>query len=206
MNKLKSCSLVFAGFLILVCVFALTNPNTSSGDSLKDVRVINTAAEPVPTTIQGSVGVAGIVQAQQSGAWNVCINGTPTFRIDPANNTIKIDPANNTVKLVGGGTKLALNQSFIGMPTSGMDVPAIDISAFSKIRFSVTVNGSGSIQFYLDSGTGSQFPSGYALDSFSVDSGGGTLTRTYDVAGLSLLIHMVPTDSNNQAIIGVFGN
>ena len=159
MSKLKSCSLVFAGFLILVCAFALTNPNTSSGDSLKDVRVINTTAEPVPTTIQGSVGVAGIVQAQQSGAWNVGINGTPTFRIDPANNTIKIDPANNTVKLVGGGTKLALNQSFIGMSTSGMDVPPIDISSFSKIRFSVTVNGSGSIQFFLDSGTGSQFPS-----------------------------------------------
>ena len=34
----------------------------------------------------------------------------------------------------------------------------------------------------------------------------GTLTRTYDVAGLSLLIQMIPTDSNNQAIIGVYGH
>ena len=32
------------------------------------------------------------------------------------------------------------------------------------------------------------------------------LTRTYDVAGLTLLIQMIPSDSNNQAIISVFGN
>ena len=39
-----------------------------------------------------------------------------------------------------------------------------------------------------------------------MDVGGGTLTRTYDVAGLTLLIQMIPTNSDNQAIIGVFGN
>jgi hypothetical protein len=106
----------------------------------------------------------------------------------------------------GGGTKLAFNQDFIGMPTSGKSLTPIDISAFAKIRFSVTVNGSGSIQFFLLSGTGGQFPSGYALDDFTADAGGGTLTRTYDVAGLTLLIQMFPSDSDNQAIIGVFGN
>jgi hypothetical protein len=105
----------------------------------------------------------------------------------------------------GGGTKLAFNQSLIGMPTSGKILDPIDISAFAKIRFSVTVNGSGSIQFYLLSGTGGQFPSGYALDDFSVDVSS-TLTRTYDVAGLTLLIQMIPSNTNNQAIIGVFGH
>jgi len=106
----------------------------------------------------------------------------------------------------GGGTKLAFNQSFTGMPASGKNVGPIDISAFARIRFSVTVNGSGSIEFFLLSGTGGQFPSGYELDDFTVDAGGGTLTRTYDVAGLTLLIQMIPSDSDNQAIIGVFGN
>ena len=101
----------------------------------------------------------------------------------------------------GGGTKLVLNQNFTGMPTSGKNVGPIDIS-----RFSVTVNGSGSIQFYLLSGTGGQTFSGYALDDFSVDAGGGNLTRTYDVAGLTLLIQMIPNNSDNQAIIGIFGN
>ena len=105
-----------------------------------------------------------------------------------------------------GGTKLVLNQNFSGMPTSGKNVGPIDISAFAKIRFSVTVNGSGSIQFYLLSGTGGRTFSGYALDDFSVDAAGGNLTRTYDVAGLTLLIQMIPNNSDNQAIIGIFGN
>ena len=47
---------------------------------VRNVRVVNTTAEPIP------------VQAQQSGTWNVGINGTPTVRIDAANNTIKIIP------------------------------------------------------------------------------------------------------------------
>ncbi len=161
---------------------------------VRDVRVVNTAAEPVP------------VHARQSGTWSIGIDGVPTVNIDAANNTIKIDPANNTVKIVGGGTKLAFNQSFIGMPTSGKSLDPIDISAFAKIRFSVTVNGSGNIQFFLLSGTGGLFPSGYALDEFTVNTGGGTLTRTYDIAGLTLLVQMIPSDSDNQAIIGVFGN
>jgi hypothetical protein len=103
----------------------------------------------------------------------------------------------------GGGTKLAFNQSLINMPTSGKSL-AIDISAFAKIRFSVVVNGSGSIEFLLLSGTGAQWPSGYELDDFTLNAPD-TLTRTYDVAGLTLLIDMTPTDSDNQAIIGVFG-
>jgi hypothetical protein len=104
-----------------------------------------------------------------------------------------------------GGTKLAFNQSFTGMPTSGISLDPIDVSAFAKIRFSVTINGSGNIQFFLLSGTGGQFPAGYALDAFTVDLGVGTLTRTYDVAGPTLLVQMIPSSSDNQAIIGVFG-
>jgi hypothetical protein len=105
----------------------------------------------------------------------------------------------------GGGTKVAFNQSIIGMPTSGKTLDPIDISAFAKIRFSVTVNGSGSIQFLLLSGTGSpSFPSAYALDDFSVGVSS-SLTRTYDVAGAKLIVHQM-TPESNQAIIGVFGN
>ncbi len=105
-----------------------------------------------------------------------------------------------------GATKLAFDGNLTQMPTSGKTLDPIDISAFAQIRFSVTVNGSGSIQFYLSSGTDGGFPEGFMLDSFSVSSGGGTLTRTYDVAGLSLIVQMYPSDSNNQAIIGVFGH
>ena len=101
----------------------------------------------------------------------------------------------------GGGTKVVLNQSFDQMPTTGKNVGPIDIS-----RFSVTVNGSANIQFWLTSGTGAQFPGGYFLDNFTVNLDTGYFTRTYDVAGTTLLIQMIPDDSNNQAIIGIFGN
>jgi hypothetical protein len=104
----------------------------------------------------------------------------------------------------GGGTKLAFNQSLVDMPTSGQSL-AIDISDFAKIRVSVVVNGSGSIEFLLLSGTGAQFPARYELDDFTL-SAPDILTRTYDVAGPILQIDMTPSDSNNQAIIGVFGN
>ena len=106
----------------------------------------------------------------------------------------------------GGGTKVALNQSFDQMPTSGKTLDPIDISAFAKIRFSVTVNGSANIQFWLFSGAGAQFPGGYFLDNFTVNLDTSFFTRTYDVAGTTLLIQMIPDDSNNQAIIGIFGN
>ena len=106
----------------------------------------------------------------------------------------------------GGGTKVVLNQSFDQMPTSGKTLDPIDISAFAKIRFSVTVNGSANIQFWLTSGTGAQFPGGYFLDNFTVNLDTGYFTRTYDVAVTTLLIQMIPDDSNNQAIIGIFGN
>jgi len=104
----------------------------------------------------------------------------------------------------GGGTKMVLNQSFDGMPTSGKNVGPIDISAFAKIQFSLTVNGSGNMQFYLLFGWGGQSFNGWELDNFTVDLG--TFTRTYHVAGPTLPIQMIPSDSNNQAIIGIFGN
>jgi len=106
----------------------------------------------------------------------------------------------------GGGTKLVFNQSFSGMPTTGNGTATdpIDISAFAKIRFSVQVIGSGSIQFELLSIVGSQ-PFSYQLDDFTVGAPGQT-TRIYDVAGPTLVIAMYPTDSNSQAFIAIFGN
>jgi hypothetical protein len=105
----------------------------------------------------------------------------------------------------GGRTKLVFNGDFLGIPTSGKTLDPIDISPFAKIRFSVVVNGSGSIEFLLLSGTNAPFPTGYELDDFTVGYAS-TLTRTYDVAGPTLLIQMTPDNSDNQAIIGVFGS
>jgi hypothetical protein len=104
----------------------------------------------------------------------------------------------------GGGTKLVLSQNIIGMPTSGKILDPLDISPFTKIRFSVTTNGSGNIQFFLLSATGGQTQNGLLVDQFTLGTPD-TLTRVYDAAGVSLLIQMIPSDSNNQAIIAVYG-
>ena len=57
-----------------------------------------------PTSQTQNVNVVNTptVSAQQSGPWNVDINGTPTVGLDPGNNTVKIDGASNTVKLASG--------------------------------------------------------------------------------------------------------
>jgi len=104
----------------------------------------------------------------------------------------------------GGGTKLLLDQNLVGMPTSGKILDPLDISPFIKIRFSVTTNGSGNIQFFLLSATGGQTQNGLLVDQFTLGTPD-TLTRVYDAAGVSLLIQMIPSDSNNQAIIAVYG-
>ena len=68
----------------------------------------------------------------------------------------------------------------------------------------MTTNGSGNIQFFLLSATGGQTQNGLLLDQFTLGTPD-TLTRAYDVAGISLLIQIIPSDSNNQAIIAVYG-
>ena len=104
----------------------------------------------------------------------------------------------------GGGTKLAFSGDIIQTPTSGKILAPIDISPFGKIRFSATTNGSGNIQFYLLSATGGATQNGLQLDQFTMGTPD-TFTRAYDVAGISLLIQIIPSDANNQAIIAVYG-
>lgn len=90
-------NLAFVSVLVLMLI-----PRTAYGQGglpkVNDVRVINTASEPVPTTVQGTATVTGNVsvtntptvglspaangvQAQQSGAWSVGISGTPTVNL-----------------------------------------------------------------------------------------------------------------------------
>ena len=69
MDKIKNLIIVFFGITVLVGLIGAVVPTTTQGQgggSSKDVNVVNS-----PT-----------VQAQQSGAWNVGITGTPTVNID----------------------------------------------------------------------------------------------------------------------------
>src|SRR5262249_59085440 len=84
MNGIKCYLLTAVGVAVLVGSFMLSGAYTSSAappPATQDVRVVNTTTNPVPTLAQGTTNVAGTGQAAQSGAWNVGISGTPTFRV-----------------------------------------------------------------------------------------------------------------------------
>lgn len=92
MKKLKHYLTASLGLILFVSVVALSLPQTGHSNSAvadKDVRVINTAAEPVPVIAQGTTNIAGnvsiantpTVNSKQSGAWNVGITGTPTVEV-----------------------------------------------------------------------------------------------------------------------------
>ncbi|MCA1623272.1 MAG: hypothetical protein LC768_07575 [Acidobacteria bacterium] len=88
MKKLKHYLTASIGLILFVSVIALSLPQTGHSNVAtdKDVRVINTPAEPVPVVAQGTTNVAvqntPTVKAQQNGAWNVGLTGTPTVQLD----------------------------------------------------------------------------------------------------------------------------
>lgn len=83
MKSFKHYATAALGLSLFVTVVALSLPQTGHGTAAmppdKDVKVINTAAEPVPVNVINSQ-----VKVQQSGTWNVGINGTPTVQIGNA--------------------------------------------------------------------------------------------------------------------------
>ncbi|HEV8367924.1 MAG TPA: hypothetical protein VGQ39_08235 [Pyrinomonadaceae bacterium] len=104
MYKFKNSLIGLIGLLSLVTIATVALPHVGRGagssaptSQTQNVRVVNTGSEPVP--IVGNTTVNGTVQAQQSGSWNVGINGTPTVGLDFSNNTVKFDAVNNTVKI-----------------------------------------------------------------------------------------------------------
>jgi len=85
MNKLKNSLFALAGLASLAIVTPLLMPLIGLGSNAIGG---NTAANQTQNV---NVVNSPMVTAQQSGTWNVGINGTPTVGIDGANNTVKID-------------------------------------------------------------------------------------------------------------------
>lgn len=90
MKKLKHYLTASIGLILFVSVIALSLPQNGHSNFApdKDVRVINTTAEPIPVVAQGTTNVAvqntPTVNAKQSGVWNVGIAGTPTVEVGNA--------------------------------------------------------------------------------------------------------------------------
>jgi hypothetical protein len=195
MEKLNRGFLAAIALLVVFAGFELTRPVTVLGEIPKDALIVNTAAQPVPTTVQGTVNVngaiSGVVQAQQSGPWEV-----------------GIDPLRNTVKLLSSGsvTTLLMDDDYHQMPADEQTFATpIDVSPYAKVRVSATINGSGDIRFSISSGTVVNGPNQNLrrIETFTSDS---SFTRVYDVPGVSLHIGMTPSSGTNQALIQVYGH
>jgi hypothetical protein len=176
MYKLKGFAVTFISLLLFSASILLMSPQPTYGQGgTQNVRVVNTSSQPVPTTAQGTTTVTGdvnitntptvgitpsanTVQAQQSGTWNVGINGTPTVNLASGTSVgitgtpnVSLVPGtsvqiNNTttnpipVQNVGGPsstTTLLLNSGIVSLSnTAGTttDLGTFNASAFSKIR------------------------------------------------------------------------
>jgi hypothetical protein len=89
MRNLKNYAIATLCFVMFTSVFVFSLPQVGQSALTppdKDVRVVNTTNEPVPVAVQGNPNVNVVnsptVKAQQNGAWNVGITGTPTVSLD----------------------------------------------------------------------------------------------------------------------------
>jgi|SRR5215813_2140934 len=79
-RRLKNYLIAATALALLAGTITLSLPRAgkATGSIDANLKVINTGTSPVPVTLQGPNLT---VQAQQSGVWNVGINGTPTVTV-----------------------------------------------------------------------------------------------------------------------------
>jgi hypothetical protein len=119
MYRFKKSLIALTGVLTLVAIFTVAVPHIGRGAS--------GTGNNAPTSQTQNVNVVNTptINAQQSGTWNVGINGTPVVGLDAGNNTVKFDAVNNTVKVD---------------PTNPLSVRDMDNPARQPFRKSVFVS------------------------------------------------------------------
>ena len=119
MYRFKKSLIALTGLLTLVAIVTVAVPHIGRGAS--------GTGSNAPTSQTQNVNVVNTpsVNAQQSGTWNVGINGTPVVGLDAGNNTVKFDAVNNTVKVD---------------PTNPLSIRDVDNPARQPFRKSVFVS------------------------------------------------------------------
>jgi len=138
MRKLKYL-LPACGFTVLVVALLLASPLTSNAvPSEKDVRVINTTLEPVPTAAQGTTTIAGNVNVANSTANPVPVSFTsdPFQPFQGAAGTTETGTNVSTVNVatVPAGKRLVIEfVSMTGQVPAGQHVEIMEITTSSGI-------------------------------------------------------------------------
>ena len=138
---------------------------------------------------QGTVPVTGTVNiGTVSGVQNVHVQNTPL----PVTGSVTVA---NFPAAAPGSTQLYFEEIY---PFDSAQARDVDITGFSKIRVSATVNVSGQVDFYLYTNSG-------ALQNFSVSASNAGSVLLGDVPGTSLNVRMLDPDGE-QIILRVWGS
>jgi len=126
MHEFKRSLTALIGILILVGIVTFALP--------RNARSANATSSSAPTTQTQNVNVVNTptVTAQQSGPWNVGINGTPTVAVSnfPTTTSVGIDGSANTVKV----------DTTNPLPVQDVDNPARHPFAFLSVREGADLN------------------------------------------------------------------
>jgi hypothetical protein len=154
------------------------------------VQVMNDNSSPVPVSLQGTGSVTGSVTVSNTSANAVPVSGTVTISGTPS--------VNITGGSVHAGTKLIVEFEADNVDSSDHQYGPFDISPYSKIRFSVAANGTGSVKAFF--GTDA-----FVKDEFDIDAGQNQ-TAAYEVAGTKAFIELVGDSNITQVFVKLFGS
>jgi hypothetical protein len=142
---LKIKQLVAAAVVVLFAAIfvAIDSRPGNAAAADRDVVVVNTASNPVPTAAQGTTQVAGNVGASQVGTWTVGITNTENPARQPfhARGTFSMgsgEPDQSTTVNVPAGKRFVFEHvsAFLGVPDG------------QKVLFSVGGRVNGALQFH----------------------------------------------------------
>ena len=211
MRKLKQALAAASGALLVTLLASAPAhaqkvvPTPSPIPPPLNVKVVNPPSEPLPITgtVTGAVDITNTLE--------VNVANTPTVRIDPAS-SVTVKPAGTTKAFDSGLVDFTFDGS--GSWTIG----PIDISKYSKIRLCVSHLGPTdikvSVSSFYEAASRPFIENSIFLEEFDVEDNvgsiarsGPTVSRVYEVAGRSLFLHIITSDTEqHKARVVVFGS
>jgi hypothetical protein len=194
MNNSIGAFLFAAASVALVLTPAAAGPQSPPS---APVTVVNTTANPVPVVQQGTTSISGSVTVNNTSAnpvpvsGAVAISGTPSVTLT---GTPSVTISGGSVHI---GTTIVASFEADDVDSSQHKYGPFDISPYSKIRFSVTANGTGSVIADIDTDGMGDF---FELDAGEVNS------RVYEVAGTKATIFLTGDSHIDQVFVRLFGS
>lgn len=186
-NNVTIRTIFFAIGLVVISLLQLQSgvlAQSGSGTKTTPVVVTNT-----PT-----------VEARQSGSWNVALEGTPTFKIDPNNNTVRLDPSAKPIEFHGysfdwfqgrifGLSQSTLNYSRLKVCVQHEPTGLVQQDAIVSVRSRILL---ATNSFVFDIGR-------FAAPAYS------PACNVYELPGPSIIVSIEGVNTSGTVSVGLFG-